>query len=73
MGLLLVCVCIIYIVYLLFNSSLCEANKISQAFAYISGFIAGTVALITYLENSSIKRMKFVDQVYKKFNDDNIL
>jgi hypothetical protein len=50
--------------------SLCEANKLSQICAYAGGFIAGMVALSTYLKNSSIKRMEFIDQVYKELDED---
>jgi hypothetical protein len=58
------------IVYLLVKNSLCEANKVSQIIAYGGAFIAGMVALSTYLKNSSIKRMEFIDQVYKQFDED---
>ncbi len=58
------------IVYLLAKNSLCEANKVSQIIAYAGAFIAGMVALSTYLKNSSIKRMEFIDQVYKQFDEE---
>jgi hypothetical protein len=51
---------------------LCEANKAFQIIAYVGAFIAGMVALSTYLKNSSIKRMEFIDQVYKEFEEDDI-
>ena len=60
------------IVYLLFKTSLCEANKVFQVIAYVGAFIAGMLALSTYLKNSSIKRMEFIDQVYKKFENKDI-
>jgi len=56
--------------YLLFKTSLCEANTVSQIIAYAGAFIVGMVALSTYLKNSSIKRMEFIDQVYKSFDED---
>lgn len=54
------------IVYLL----VCDADKVYQVIAYAGAFIAGMVALSTYLKNSSIKRMEFIDQVYKEFDED---
>lgn len=50
--------------------SLCEANKVAQIIAYAGAFIAGMVALSTYLKTSSIKRMEFLDQVYKELDQD---
>lgn len=60
------------IVYLLPKTYLCEDNKVFQIISYVGAFIAGMVALSTYLKNSSIKRMKFIDKVYKKFENEDI-
>jgi hypothetical protein len=59
------------IVYLWLKDSylLCKVSKVAQIIAYTGPFIIGMAALSTYWQNSSLKRMEFIDQVYKEFDD----
>jgi len=53
----------------------CIFGIIKQIILYIVVVIGaggGFAALCTYLANSTIKRMEFIDEVYKKFDEDKI-
>jgi hypothetical protein len=63
----LVLIVSIVIAYILVKYFSCD---ISQIIVYAGGFIAGMVALSTYLKNSSIKRMEFIDRIYEIFDKD---